>query len=134
MDWEKVMDGVIAAMVADDGQYKNEYLITGNVTNIRITRLDGEFYDVLIDTADLERVRSRGIWFVKEFNKYGHYYVFGNTVVNGKRHTELLHRFLMEEPKGLDVDHINHDTLDNRRVNLRAVTHAENLRNRKKAI
>lgn len=41
-----------------------------------------------------------------------------------------LHRFLMDSPEGLIVDHINHQTLDNRRENLRVVTHSENMKNR----
>ncbi len=36
-----------------------------------------------------------------------------------------------EIPKGYQIDHINHDTLDNRIENLRIVTSQENQRNRK---
>jgi hypothetical protein len=35
-----------------------------------------------------------------------------------------MHRMIMGEPKGLEIDHINHNPLDNRRRNLRIVTHA----------
>jgi hypothetical protein len=41
----------------------------------------------------------------------------------------LMHRILVDPPAGLVVDHINGDGLDNRRVNLRACTQAENMRN-----
>ena len=34
-------------------------------------------------------------------------------------------------PEGYDIDHINHDTLDNRKCNLRVISHADNNLNRK---
>lgn len=34
----------------------------------------------------------------------------------------LMHRQIMNTPKGLETDHINHDKLDNRRTNLRIVS------------
>ncbi|HEY5504896.1 MAG TPA: AP2 domain-containing protein [Sedimentisphaerales bacterium] len=44
----------------------------------------------------------------------------------------FLHRQLMLPPAGLVVDHRNCDSLDNRRANLRVVTQAVNMRNRRK--
>lgn len=43
-----------------------------------------------------------------------------------------VHRFIMEPPPGMYVDHKNHDLLDNRRVNLRVCTPRQNTWNRVK--
>jgi hypothetical protein len=43
-----------------------------------------------------------------------------------------MHREIMQAPEGLEVDHENGDTLDNRRGNLRIATHAQNMRNMKR--
>jgi hypothetical protein len=40
-----------------------------------------------------------------------------------------LHRLLLDAPDGMDVDHIDGDTLNNRRANLRLASRAENGRN-----
>lgn len=44
-----------------------------------------------------------------------------------------MHREIMGTPNGMDTDHINGNTLDNRRENLRVCTHAENSMNTKKS-
>lgn len=43
----------------------------------------------------------------------------------------LLHRFIMNAPKGKVVDHINHNIRDNRKSNLRVCSQSDNLLNRK---
>ena len=43
-----------------------------------------------------------------------------------------LHQLILSKKKGLDIDHINHDTLDNRKQNLRHCTRSQNNLNKKK--
>lgn len=50
------------------------------------------------------------------------------TTINGKK--VYLHRLLMGSPRDMVVDHLNQQTLDNRRENLKIVTHSENMLNR----
>lgn len=50
-----------------------------------------------------------------------------------KRETWMLHRIVMDAPKGLEVDHINGDRLDNRKINLRLATKQQNAANQGKS-
>lgn len=43
----------------------------------------------------------------------------------------LMHREIMTPPRGMQVDHINGNRLDNRRSNLRFCSHTENCHNRR---
>lgn len=42
-----------------------------------------------------------------------------------------MHRFIMDAPNGLEIDHKNGNGLDNRRSNLRICTESDNRKNRK---
>lgn len=49
--------------------------------------------------------------------------------VNGKQTTIYMHAVVAGTPKGMHTDHANHDTLDNRRANLRICTNSQNQMN-----
>lgn len=40
-----------------------------------------------------------------------------------------MHRQILNAPEGISVDHVNHDSLDNRRRNLRLATQSQNMAN-----
>lgn len=81
----------------------------------------------LIDTDDYEHVTAFK-WTAKRNGSrwYAHRRVLG---ANGRYQHISLHRFLLDAPPGLEVDHINGDGLDNRRANLRLGTKMQNLGN-----
>ena len=72
-----------------------------------------EIAKALIDIDDIEKCKQYK-WFFS-----GHGYIVNSNYIK-------LHRFITNCPKGKEVDHINHNKLDNRKSNLRICTHQEN--------
>lgn len=62
---------------------------------------------------------------------YLHKYVQRNFYVMGKAKPALLHRVIMDAPKGVEVDHIDGDKLNNQLSNLRLCSHQQNQHNRR---
>jgi hypothetical protein len=60
---------------------------------------------------------------------HGRRYVVYGKRINGKAATLSLHRILMGAREGDEVDHIDGNPLNNRRANLRIVTHGQNMKN-----
>ena len=59
------------------------------------------------------------------------YYAMAHIRKNGKRTGLLMHRLILNAPKEMETDHINHNGLDNRRSNLRFATNQQNSFNQK---
>jgi hypothetical protein len=49
---------------------------------------------------------------------------------DGKHGMQYLHRFIMGEPPGMEVDHRDEDRLNCQKYNLRVATHAQNTQHR----
>ena len=79
----------------------------------------------IIDSDDVERVSGMK-WF--KCPVYG--YALGRR--RGEKRLIRLSRFIIGAKKGQEVDHINRDRLDNRKANLRIVTHQQNTWNMSK--
>jgi hypothetical protein len=68
-------------------------------------------------------------------NKNGKFYVVRNiTVSKNKQNSIFMHRFIMKPDKGMVIDHLDGNPLNNQKNNLRICTHAENMRNSKISI
>jgi len=80
----------------------------------------------IVDDDDYEEL-SKYNWF---YNNCG--YAIKNKTGDSPR--QYMHRFVMGAVSGQIVDHINQDTYDNRKENLRFVTKSINARNSKKRL
>ncbi len=96
----------------------------------RIPLTRGKF--AIVDPDDYERLNAHKWHAVKSKNTF---YAWRVVRIGKARKPVVIrmHRQVMETPDGLFVDHINHNGLDNRKVNLRPATCAENNRNRRKS-
>jgi HNH endonuclease len=82
----------------------------------------------IVDADDFDRV-SQFKWHAIKRPRDGRFHVMRSSKSDGVRKTIYLHRWLMDAPIGMEVDHKNGDGLDNRRENLRICTRAQNARN-----
>jgi len=112
----------------------------------RITRAikDGEPYvhidlsqdmETLVDTDLATQIIETGMWVAMKDDRDRYYAACRVLDEQGKRKLVYLHRFVLgtTDPDIL-VDHINHDTLDNRRENLRETSKAENTWNSRPSV
>lgn len=77
----------------------------------------------LVDPQDADLV-ARHFW---RLSKPGTRWRYAVTTIRGKR--VPMHRMILGVLPGILIDHINGDTLDNRRANLRVISNAANIQN-----
>ena len=86
----------------------------------QIELTQGKF--AIVDDEDFEEVNQYNWYFAQG-------YAVRNVKVSGKQKTQLMHRIVTNCPADMDVDHANHDKLDNQKVNLRVCSRSENNQN-----
>lgn len=89
--------------------WSNEYKTNGDITNINILNSV-----CTIDTKNIEKIKKY-VW-----------YVYRGYATSSKL---KMHHLMIPKTKGLVVDHINRNKLDNRECNLRLTTQTVNMRN-----
>ena len=97
----------------------------------QIPLTQGQF--AVVDDADFEWL-SQFKWYARLSRDVNSFYAMRNVrLETGTRATEQMHRVILGLNRGdkRQGDHINHATLDNRRVNIRIVTQSENMQNRR---
>jgi hypothetical protein len=83
-----------------------------------------KYFQCLFSEVDRNLVENKN-WFICPRN-----YIHGSvsTEITYRRSLPF-HYHIIKRTKGLDVDHINRQTLDNRRTNLRVVSRSQNIQN-----
>lgn len=84
----------------------------------------------LVDDEDYESV-SRYKWYAYQKASGTWYAERTETKDDGSKKGIPMHRFIMDVPPGLQVDHVDRDGLNNQRTNLRCASHRQNSQNRK---
>jgi hypothetical protein len=125
------------------GKRGNKYIIEDNIAKIELRRWNKESLWAIIDLDDLDKVINYPYtWHSVYKEKTKSYYVAAtvgydevDNVDENRNHYPLyLHQLIMNIDtkfhKNVDIDHENHDTLDNRKENLRISYRVENSKNR----
>jgi len=117
---------------------KNRYIIDGKITHVVLRENETEYFETLIDTEDLQKmIDFKYSWFPAYLQSPKDWYAHCTEYIAIDEHTHTsrtigLQCFVLglEVNDNCHVDHINHNSLDNRKQNLRITTWKNNLRHR----
>lgn len=86
---------------------------------------------VIVDNLDFEYLNQWKWYFSSSGYAMRKPYIRGSGHKHQKGESIQMHRLITNAPKEMWVDHINHDKLDNQKLNLRVVTPKQNAANSK---
>lgn len=116
---------------------KNEIVVYEKHAEIILRDINGDMIaNTIIDIDDVEKA-TQYKWHLNKTKRYVSAINTKAIIEKFNKKVLMLHQLIMcdhEIPKGYEIDHINNNRLDNRKSNLRIVTHKENLKNRKVGI
>lgn len=111
-----------------------DYKILKNHVEVYFKNKKGMEFTVYMEEDSLKKMTDFKYKFHVCWSKSG-YYLYATEYLGKKEgkykyQTIKFHRFIMNAEKGQDVDHKNHNTLDNRRKNLRLTDRKQNSKHR----
>lgn len=107
---------------------RNAYKILPSGRAVIYLQGKGQRRATLVDAQDLHTVLSfPGKWYAQR--RRWTWYAAATAYIDGRKVTVRLHRLLCDPPEGYEVDHVDHDGLNNTRQNLRVVTPEQNKAN-----
>lgn len=120
--------------------FTNKYKICDNYVILYLKRRGKKDLETYIDIDDFDKVKNFGTtWFSHYYKNNNSNYAMTTIYLgtdgkgNFQNKTLFLHRLIIETDDTKFIDHINHNTLDNRKDNLRIIDAANNSANRKGA-
>lgn len=103
---------------------KSRIRIVGD--HLEVTLSDGQI--TLVDLEDYDKISGR-LWST-QYTNVGSTLGLTYYAIHAPSRTAM-HRLLMDAPKGIDVDHKDHNGLNNRKYNLRLATRGQNQQNQR---
>lgn len=105
--------------------------INNNIAILHIKNNKKGIIKTVIDYDKLDIISDYKLYAI--FNKsVKNYYIAAYKYINKLQvNKDYLHRIIMNVPDNKQIDHINHNTLDNRKCNLRICSNKENMHNLK---
>jgi HNH endonuclease len=112
----------------------NRIEIRGKIAVIFVPYQRHLILECLVDIEDLPRLQTIPRSISSQWREAQQtFYCYFPRIIDGRQQNTYIHRFISQASDGFEVDHKNHNGLDNRKDNLRVGTKSQNMLNRRGA-